>query len=750
MSFEECYSKEWLVRSETPERLENFQCVLCRQIANNAMELTCDEHDEQKDPIPVGELCLMQYLKEHNNQCPVGDHSPCKYRKAKAIRKFVDEFTVMCPLECANQSTQLKEGSAITKTGTQQHCKFKGRIKDLKEHLENECPLKRLECKFKEFGCDDLLSHSDLEQHLEIEKDKHLNLLLTHIRILRQKEIDQNVTLFHLYLLFTLLLEKKKKSMDAKIEQLCSENTEKEDQIEILKMDREKMTAQVESFCNERRYWNETESIEIEKWDEEMQAKNEEIKKMKEEIQCKGQQLLEKENEIERIKRYYQQEILKIRADFEMIKNTFDQKEKQMTELSETKNEQIEQKIKTEYNVDETLNSKQSRIFDVEAMRSLKLMNTLDGHTGCVNSIDCSPFDNGRFLCSGSDDVTVRVWDIQSAKQLKVFNGHSALVTSVQFSSYHYHHDNRNSIICSASGDKTICFWDFETEAQIQKINAHDQGVSLFNFHHLMVVDICALGHMTKPFVCGMSKHPNYYILSINILVVNNNNKSIGVIGGTGYTICSGSYDNTIRLWDIETSKELLVFNGHENTVKSVKYSPYESEVNGGNIICSGSWDRTVRLWDIRSKKEIRVFKGHRNYVSCVGYSPFVNSDTRDIEGYGSIIYSGSWDNTIRFWDVRTSTQLHEIQGKDNGVKIFGFIQMTYFGSMKTIKAYQNISILYRIFTSLFLQYDILFRFHKLFRLNNTNKSKQLKLYLHQINNDVNIDELNIFFVIDM
>ncbi|ETO16710.1 hypothetical protein RFI_20630 [Reticulomyxa filosa] len=112
---------------------------------------------------------------------------------------------------------------------------------------------------------------------------------------------------------------------------------------------------------------------------------------------------------------------------------------------------------------------------------------------------------------------------------------------------------------------------------------------------------------------------------------------NIGVIGGNGYTICSGPWDKTIRIWDIETAKQLSVFKGHKV-----------------NTILSGSQDNSIRLWDIRSGQQSQVFNGHTSVIWSVGYSPFVVNNI-EVGGNSNVICSGSVGETIRFWDIRSN-----------------------------------------------------------------------------------------------
>ncbi|ETO27896.1 G-protein beta WD-40 repeats containing protein [Reticulomyxa filosa] len=334
-------------------------------------------------------------------------------------------------------------------------------------------------------------------------------------------------------------------------------------------------------------------------------------------------------------------------------------------------------------------------IFMLDIFCSLsKLRRTFVGHKGHVWSIDYSIFGGNQYLCSGSEDSTVRVWDVKTGKQVQLFKGHSSDVFSVKFSPYHNSYRVVNHCyptICSSSNDKTIRFWDFKTAKEVQSLNGHTDSVCGIVFSPFSNGQYLCSGSFDKTIRLWDVKtfQPlhvfnghKYHAWSVEFSPPksnkNKNNNSIGVIGGNGYTICSGSWDKTIRLWDVETTKELAVFKGHKDSVMSVKYSQYDT-----NTICSGSRDNSVRLWDIRSNKEIHAFKEHINIVWAVEYSPFVSNDSAETSIINqNTICSGSRDNTIRFWDIRTNKQLHLIKGDFN--KDYGIISLKFLALKKS------------------------------------------------------------------
>ncbi|ETN97259.1 WD-40 repeat protein, partial [Reticulomyxa filosa] len=165
------------------------------------------------------------------------------------------------------------------------------------------------------------------------------------------------------------------------------------------------------------------------------------------------------------------------------MKKDFIEKEKyynQFIKLLQEKNDQLSNKEERKDNDNiSSCNVKHSSTFSFDLFcSSSKLLTTFSGHINPVWSIDYSTCDDGQYLCSGSLDRTVRVWDVETTKQIQLFKGHSSDVYCVKFSSYYHHFhglNHRRPTICSSSCDKTIRFWDFETSKEFQVLNGHTE-----------------------------------------------------------------------------------------------------------------------------------------------------------------------------------------------------------------------------------------------------------------------------------
>ena len=120
-----------------------------------------------------------------------------------------------------------------------------------------------------------------------------------------------------------------------------------------------------------------------------------------------------------------------------------------------------------------------------------------------------------------------------------------------------------------------------------------------------------------------------------------------------GRRAVSGSYDRTLRVWDIstplnaslESGAEERVLRGHERTVNAVAVTP------DGRRAVSASYDDTLRVWDLQSGAEERVLTGHADYWVTDWVLVAVTPD-------GRRAVSASDDHTLCVWDLESGEEL--------------------------------------------------------------------------------------------
>ena len=235
---------------------------------------------------------------------------------------------------------------------------------------------------------------------------------------------------------------------------------------------------------------------------------------------------------------------------------------------------------------------------------------------------------DGKRALSGGNDDTVRLWDVETGRSLRLFEGHTAQVTSVAWSS-----DQRRAL--SGSLDETVLLWDVEAGQCMRVLEGHRGTV-----HGL------AWSADQRLALSGSADHTvRLWDLDTGRCrrVFEGHTSGVRTVAWSAdqRLALSGSDDVTVRLWDVETGRSLRVFEGHTAPVTSVAWSADQ------RLALSGSDDHTVRLWDLATGQCLCLLEGHTSRVRTVSWS----ADQRHA-------YSGDEGGSIRVRDLSESVGL--------------------------------------------------------------------------------------------
>ena len=236
----------------------------------------------------------------------------------------------------------------------------------------------------------------------------------------------------------------------------------------------------------------------------------------------------------------------------------------------------------------------------------------LSGHTGGVSCLNFSL--DGESLASGGDDMTVKLWDIQTGGVVKTFHGHTRLVLSVSISA-------DSTRIASGSRDKTVCLWDIQTRECLCTIE-HKGAVqhicfSPMNPQHLISTSGNEVqwwnvnGHQIPPAYDGSHisfspDHTQFALCNQKVITVQVSdsraivaefhvaNKARYCCFSPNGRFVAAAVGNTVYIWDITNPDPHLVktFIGHINSITSLVFSSSSS-------LISASVDKSVKFWKI-------------------------------------------------------------------------------------------------------------------------------------------------------
>ena len=247
---------------------------------------------------------------------------------------------------------------------------------------------------------------------------------------------------------------------------------------------------------------------------------------------------------------------------------------------------------------------------------------------------------------SGSGDNTLKLWDVGTGEEVRTFEGHSKEVNSVIFSA-----DGR--YILSSGGDGTVKLWDASTSKEMRTFTFTTTEAEFNRKPDGRLEKIYIKVTNTRSVKSAVFSPDGKYVLSEYVKWDVSTGKEVGqffygskiTISPDGKYLLSKNF-KTLKLWDIETRKEIWTSVELPNYIQSIALSP------NSKYALSGEQDGAVKIWDVSTGTEKKTLIGHTNRILSVAFSPD-----------GRYVLSGGPDNTARLWEVANGKMVRTILG---------------------------------------------------------------------------------------
>ncbi len=312
------------------------------------------------------------------------------------------------------------------------------------------------------------------------------------------------------------------------------------------------------------------------------------------------------------------------------------------------------------------------------------------GHSSAVATIAFSP--DSRFILSGSNDRTIKLWEVSSGREIRTFRGIDADVTAVAYSP-----DGRIALAGYMNG--RLAFWEVSTGRKIRSFKAHSSwiqevafspdgkkaisGSSNRNVKVWRVSSGARIGSVRGSRVRGQnwsnttvafsldgrfallgSKDTQLWNLEKRQKILNlpsrfasgqfGNEVNDSTFSPDGRLFLLGG--NGLELREISTGREIQTFKGRTYRIQTVAYSP------DGQFIMTGHKDGALTLWNVSTGREIRSFAKQNTSIHQIIFSP-----------NGRFVLTGNNDGTMTLWEVSSGRKIRIFKGSSLKVRAVAY-----------------------------------------------------------------------------